>query len=80
MQQQTGLVHRLLRDGESVTGIYRRSVQLASGRFALLDDGMGFSLVPWSPVVEQRVGQQVSVIMRGQSVTWELERQRDLAI
>ncbi|HPW27808.1 MAG TPA: relaxase/mobilization nuclease and DUF3363 domain-containing protein [Rhodoferax sp.] len=80
MQQQTGLVHRLLRDGESVTGIYRRSVQLASGRFAMLDDGMGFSLVPWSPVVEQRVGQQVSVIMRGQSVTWELERQRDLAI
>ena len=56
IQHQTGLVHRPLRDGEHANGIYRRSVQLASGRFAMLDDGMGFSLVPWRPVVEQRLG------------------------
>jgi hypothetical protein len=59
-----------------VTGTYRRDVQLASGRFAMLDDGIGFSLVPWRPVVEQRLGQQVSAIIRGSSVTWELGRQR----
>ncbi len=73
---ETGLTHRAVADGERVTGTYRRNVQLASGRFAMLDDGMGFSLVPWRPVVEQRVGQQVSVIVRGSSVTWELGRQR----
>lgn len=39
-----------------VAGIYRRSVKLASGRYAMLDDGMGFSLVPWRPVIEQRLG------------------------
>ncbi len=76
IQHQTGLAHRPLRDGERAKGIYRRSVQLASGRFAMLDDGMGFSLVPWRPVVEQRPGQQVSAIVRGASVTWELGRQR----
>ncbi|MGK2914595.1 MAG: DUF3363 domain-containing protein [Porticoccaceae bacterium] len=75
IQQETGLVHRPLRDGERANGIYRRSVQLASGRFAMLDDGMGFSLVPWRPVVEQRLGQQVAAIVRGSSVTWELGRQ-----
>ncbi|HWS25775.1 MAG TPA: relaxase/mobilization nuclease and DUF3363 domain-containing protein [Xanthomonadales bacterium] len=73
---ETGLTHRAVADGERVTGTYRRSVQLASGRFAMLDDGMGFSLVPWKPVVEQRLGQQVSAIVRGASVTWELGRQR----
>jgi len=31
---------------------------LASGRYAMLDDGMGFSLVPWKPVIEQRLRQQ----------------------
>jgi len=36
-------------------GIYRRSVMLASGRYAMFDDGMGFSLVSWKPVVEQRL-------------------------
>ena len=73
---ETGLAHRAVADGERVTGTYRRNVQLASGRFAMLDDGMGFSLVPWKPVVEQRLGQQVSAIVRGSSVTWELGRQR----
>jgi hypothetical protein len=73
---ETGLTHRAVADGERVTGTYRRSVQLASGRFAMLDDGMGFSLVPWRPVVEQRLGQQVSAIVRGSSVTWGLGRQR----
>jgi len=73
---ETGLTHRAVADGERVTGTYRRSVQLASGRLAMLDDGMGFSLVPWKPVVEQRLGQQVSAIVRGTSVTWELGRQR----
>ncbi|MDP1051237.1 DUF3363 domain-containing protein, partial [Klebsiella quasipneumoniae] len=47
---ETGLEHRLAADGQRVTGIYRRSLMLASGRFAMLDDGMGFSLVPWTPV------------------------------
>jgi ParB family chromosome partitioning protein len=35
---------------QRVAGIYRRSVTLPSGRYAMLDDGMGFSLVPWTPV------------------------------
>jgi type IV secretory pathway VirD2 relaxase len=47
-------------DGQRVAGIYRRSVMLASGRYAMLDDGMGFSLVPWKPVIEQRLGQQIA--------------------
>ncbi len=71
IQHQTGLIHRPLRDGERTEGVYRRSIQLASGRFAMLDDGMGFSLVPWRPVLDQRLGQQVSAIWRGSSVTWQ---------
>lgn len=54
---ETGLEHRPAADGQRVAGIYRRSVMLASGRYAMLDDGMGFSLVPWKPVIEQRLGQ-----------------------
>lgn len=76
LQDTTGLSFRPLHDGARVSGLYRRSLQLVSGRFAMLDNGMGFSLVPWRPVVEQRLGQQVSAIVRGSSVTWELGRQR----
>lgn len=55
-------------DGQRVAGVYRRSVMLASGCNAILDDGMGFSLVPWKPVVEQRLGQQIAAMVRGGGV------------
>jgi type IV secretory pathway VirD2 relaxase len=73
---ETGLEHRPVTDGQRVAGIYRRSVLLASGRYAMLDDGMGFSLVPWKPVIEQRMGQQIAVTVRGSNVSWEIGRMR----
>lgn len=72
----TGLAHRPLADGQRVAGIYRRSVMLASGRYAMLDDGKGFSLVPWKPLLEQRLGQQLAATVRGSGVSWEMGRQR----
>ncbi|HFO1248701.1 TPA: DUF3363 domain-containing protein, partial [Pseudomonas aeruginosa] len=77
---ETGLEHRPVADGQRVAGIYRRSVMLASGRYAMLDDGMGFSLVPWRPVIEQRLGQQIAAAVRGGGVSWEVGRQRGSAI
>ncbi|WP_110648127.1 relaxase/mobilization nuclease and DUF3363 domain-containing protein [Salinicola peritrichatus] len=77
---ETGLEHRPVADGQRVVGIYRRNVMLASGRYAMLDDGMGFSLVPWKPVIDQRLGQQLAVTVRGVDVTWDLGRIRSLAI
>ncbi|MGH8159785.1 MAG: DUF3363 domain-containing protein [Rhodanobacter sp.] len=74
---QTGLAHRPAHDGEQVSGIYRRSVMLASGRYALLDNGMGFSLVPWKPVIDQRIGQSMTAKVRGNSVSWEVGRLRN---
>jgi hypothetical protein len=73
--QETGLTYRPTADGEPVAGIYRRSLQLTSGRFAMLDDGVGFSLVPWKPVVEQRLGQSLTVVIRAHGASWELGRQ-----
>jgi hypothetical protein len=49
---------------------------LASGRFVMLDDGMGFSLVPWKPVIEQRPGQTLTAVVRGGGVSWEFGRSR----
>ncbi len=77
---QTGLQYRPAIEGERVSGVYRRSLQLASGRFALLDEGIGFSLVPWKPVIEPRLGQALSAVVQGNSVSWQLGRQRGPSI
>jgi type IV secretory pathway VirD2 relaxase len=73
--KETGLAYRPVVDGERVSGVYRRNVLLTSGRFAMLDDGMGFSLVPWKPVIEQRLGQTMMAVVRGSGVSWDLGRQ-----
>ena len=76
----TGLAHRPVADGQRVAGIYRRSVMLASGRYAMLDDGKGFSLVPWRPVIEQRLGQQIAATVRDGGVSWEVSQQRGISV
>lgn len=73
----TGLEHRPPVNGTRLTGVYRRSIMLVSGRYAVLDDGMGFSLVPWKPVLEPRLGKQLAVTMRNGSASWEFGRQRN---
>ncbi|MCR9086858.1 MAG: DUF3363 domain-containing protein [Rhodobacteraceae bacterium] len=35
------------------------STQLPSGRFAMIDDGLGFSLVPRNDALERGIGQQI---------------------
>jgi len=77
---ETGQTYRAVKDGEQVSGTYRTSIQLVSGRFAMLDDGMGFNLVPWKPVIEQRLGQRITAIVRSSSVTWELGRTRGVGL
>lgn len=77
---ETGLVHHPVADGQRVSGIYRRNVILASGRYAMLDDGLGFSLVPWKPVIERRLGQQLGAIVSGSSVSWNFGRTRGPSI
>ncbi|MCY1282409.1 hypothetical protein D9M70_312470 [compost metagenome] len=77
---EAGLEHRPTSDGQRVAGIYRRSVMLVSGRYAMLDDGVGFSLVPWKPAIEPLLGQQIAATVRGGGVSWEIGRQRGLGV
>lgn len=71
---ETGLEYRPVVDGQRVAGIYRRTVMLASVRYAMLDDGKGFSLVPWKPVIEPRLGQSLSATVHSHTASWHLGR------
>lgn len=79
---ETGLSFTTAANGDHVTGIYRRRFALASGRFAMIDDGLGFRLVPWSPPLEKRLGSHLSGVMRadGGGVDWSLGRKRGVGL
>ncbi|MFZ3178639.1 MAG: DUF3363 domain-containing protein [Methylocystis silviterrae] len=66
--------------GHFVSGRLIGATQLASGRFAMLEDGLGFSLVPWQPVLDRRIDQQISGVMRESGVDWSFGRKRGLGL
>ncbi len=81
LRAQTGLVYQPSAPGEHVAGTYRQRLSLASGRFAMLDNGLGFQLVPWMPALERHLGQHVSgVALPGGGIEWSMDRQRGLGI
>jgi type IV secretory pathway VirD2 relaxase len=78
---ETGLPCHSLAEGESIAGVYRQRVSLASGRFAMIDDGLGFSLVPWTPSLERQLGRLVSGVVRsGGAIDWSFGRKRGLGL
>lgn len=67
--------------GEYVAGTYRQRFALASGRFAMIDDGLGFQLVPWTPSLEKQLGRHVSGVTRDDSgVDWGFGRNRGIGL
>lgn len=67
--------------GEHVAGVYRQRFALASGRFAMIDDGLGFQLIPWSPSLEKHLGQHVAGLIRSDGgIDWSFARKRGLGL
>jgi len=73
---ELGLDYAEMEPGQRIEGIYRRRLDLASGRFAVIEKSREFTLVPWRPVLERNLGKQVSGIARGDTISWTLGRQR----
>jgi type IV secretory pathway VirD2 relaxase len=76
-----GIPYKSAAVGEHVSGTYTRRVNLSSGRFAMIDDGLGFSLVPWSPGLEKQLGRHVAGVARGDGgIDWSFGRKRGLGL
>jgi Protein of unknown function (DUF3363) len=47
----------------------------------MIDDGLGFQLVPWRPALERHLGRHVGGVMTpGGRVDWNFSRDRGLAL
>ncbi|WP_246663357.1 DUF3363 domain-containing protein [Rhizobium sp. WL3] len=76
-----GLSYTPSKPGEYVSGSLKDGINLASGRFAMLDDGIGFQLVPWQAALDLRIGQHISGVVRdGGGVDWSFARKPGLGL
>lgn len=72
ISEETGLRHVTPRHGESIEGIYRRTVMVGDQRYALIEKSREFALVPWRPVLERAVGKSVAGVMREGPISWTI--------
>ncbi len=78
---ETGQPFNAAAAGEYVAGTYRQRFALASGRFAMIDEALGFRLVPWTPSLEKQLGRHVSGVARVDGgVDWGFGRNRGLGL
>ena len=81
LQSEHGLPYQKAQAGEHVAGVYRQRIALTSGRFAMIDNGLGFQLVPWTPPLEKKLGQHIAGVAKGHGgIEWSLGRQRGLGL
>lgn len=76
-----GIEPRPAAEGGTVSGVYRERIALASGRFAVIEDGRGFQLVPWRQDLDRHLGETITGRINGRGgVDWSLGRKRGPAL
>lgn len=80
MAASKAMPFRAAGDGETVSGKFTGTVQLSSGKFAIVERSHEFTLVPWRPVIDRQLGREVTGVVRGGSVSWAMGRQRGLGV
>src|SRR5229473_3436587 len=71
--------------GDLVAAGFGREVQQAMDRrrehlIALVENAHEFTLVPWRPVIENRLGREVMGVVQGGSVSWQFGRKLALGL
>lgn len=80
LAKERGTSFHMAQNGERITGTYKESVQLVSGKYALVENAREFTLVPWRPVIDKNLGRAVTGVVRGDGISWEFGRARGLGI
>lgn len=80
MAESKSLPFRAATDGETISGKFTGTVQLSSGKFAVVEKSYEFTLVPWRPVIDRQLGREVMGIVQSGSVSWQLGRQRGISL
>jgi type IV secretory pathway VirD2 relaxase len=71
---------RMPAPGDTIRGTYREAIQLASGRYALVENAQEFTLVPWRPVIERSLGREVVGLVTDSGISWQIGRDRELGV
>jgi len=67
-------------EGERVSGVFTGTTNLVSGKYAVIENAHEFTLVPWRPLMDERLDRQMTGVIRGGVVSWDFTRTHGLGI
>jgi type IV secretory pathway VirD2 relaxase len=73
-----GLALRVPQNHEHVSGQYRETLTLVSGRYAVIETASELALLPWHGTIEKALGRSVSGLVVENDVDWHVGRRREL--
>ncbi|MGX9181901.1 relaxase/mobilization nuclease RlxS [Mesorhizobium sp. BHbdii] len=76
LSAELGLPFAEAQTGDRIEGTLRRAVELATGKYAVVEKSREFTLLPWRPVLDRHIGKVVSGIVRPEGISWTIGRQR----
>jgi hypothetical protein len=77
LSNEVGMPYALPAAGELVAGTFRQRLTLSSRRFAVIGNGLGFALVPWTPALDRYLGHHITGLARESGgIDWTFGRKR----
>lgn len=81
VERQTGLTYAPLSAGTSLQGTFERTYKSPDAKYAIIEHGHQFALVPWSRELERQRHKQIQIAMSPRmELSWTLGRSRGLGI
>ncbi|MUT27291.1 MULTISPECIES: relaxase/mobilization nuclease RlxS [Mesorhizobium] len=76
LSSELGLSYFEAKPGDRLEGKMVRSIELASGKYAVIEKSREFTLLPWRPVLDRHIGKEVSGVVGGEAISWTIGLKR----
>jgi len=73
------LLHLQRQGSARVSGKYIGVINGPSGKYAVLEKSLEFTLVPWRENMDKQLGRELSGELRSRTFSWSVERGRGLS-
>jgi type IV secretory pathway VirD2 relaxase len=80
LSKELGLANAQRGEGDRIDGTFSRSINLASGKYAVVEKSKEFTLVPWRPEMEQFRGRTLYGTAGSQGINWDWNAGRSRGI
>lgn len=79
LSKSLGKPYVTAQDYGRIDGTYVQTIDRPSGKFAIIERSREFTLVPWRPIMERRLGQSISGTIGGGGISWDVTGRRGLS-